>query len=147
MKIVVQRVKEASVAVDNKIINKIKQGFLLLVAVHENDTLKDIEYCAKKVAKLRVFTDDNGLLNLDINQINGEILSISQFTLYGNTKKGNRPSFTSSAKGEKALDYYNKFNELLSTYNINVYPGVFGEYMDINLVNDGPVTIIIDSFD
>ncbi len=145
MRVVVQRVKEASVQVDKKIVSKIEKGFLLLVGIRKDDTLKEIEYVAKKVGKLRIFDDSDGKLNLGIKEIDGEILSISQFTLYGETHKSNRPGFSLAMEYEKANQLYLKFNEILrKEFKINVLPGVFGAHMDVSLINDGPVTIIIE---
>lgn len=145
MKVVVQRVKSASVSIDNKLISTIKEGFLLLVGFTHSDDLKTIEYVARKVAKLRIFSDSHGQLNLDINQVNGQILSISQFTVYGDVKKSNRPSFTDARNYEEALKLYQKFNEILrNDYGLEVKEGEFGSEMDIALVNSGPVTIIIE---
>ena len=146
MKVIVQRVLEASVIVNKKIVNQINNGYLLLVGLKTDDKLKDLEYCARKVAKLRIFSDDAGLMNHDIKKVNGEILSISQFTLYGDIKKQNRPGFSQAMDYESAQEMYSKFNDILrNTYNLEVYAGLFGENMKISLVNDGPVTIIIDS--
>ncbi|MCF7924163.1 MAG: D-tyrosyl-tRNA(Tyr) deacylase [Candidatus Izimaplasma sp.] len=146
MRVLVQRVLRASVIVNGKEYNKINQGYLLFVGLNNQDKLEDLDYCARKVAKLRIFTDDNDLMNLDINKINGEILSISQFTLYGDVKKQNRPGFTDAMEFNKAKLMYKEFNEILKNkYNLKVYDGVFGENMEISLVNDGPVTILIDT--
>ena len=145
MRVVVQRVKEASVTVADELVSKINKGYLLLVGIKNDDTIKEVEYVARKVAKLRIFDDVDGKLNLSINQIQGEILSISQFTLYGDTSKSNRPGFSDAMRYELANEMYQKFNEILrKEYNLNVLPGVFGSHMDIALVNDGPVTIIIE---
>ena len=145
MRVVVQRVKKASVSVDEKVVSKIDKGYLLLVGIRTDDTLKEIEYIARKVSKLRVFDDSEGKLNLSIKDISGEILSISQFTLYGETHKSNRPGFTQAMDYESANKLYLKFNQILNEeYGINVLPGVFGSNMDVMLVNDGPVTIILE---
>ena len=145
MRVIVQRVKEASVTVADKMVFKINKGYLLLVGIKNDDTIKEVEYVARKVAKLRIFDDVDGKLNLSIKQIQGEILSISQFTLYGDTLKSNRPGFSDAMGYELANEMYQKFNEILrKEYNLNVLPGVFGSHMDIALVNDGPVTIIIE---
>lgn len=145
MKIVLQRVKEASVWVDQKQISSIKKGFLLLVAIEKGDTPFDRLWCANKVSKLRVFEDENEKMNLDIHQVNGEILSVSQFTLAGSVEKGNRPSFTLSEEAHLARDYFEAFNQELRKHNINVVTGQFQAMMDVRLVNDGPVTLIIES--
>ena len=145
MRVVVQRVKKASVSVNGKIISKIDKGYLLLVGIKKSDTLKEIEYVAKKIAKLRVFDDSDGKLNLNIKEIEGEILSISQFTLYGETHKSNRPGFSLAMDYESANKLYLEFNQILrDEYKISVLSGIFGSYMDVSLVNDGPVTIIIE---
>ena len=146
MKIIVQRVLKASVIVNNKEINKINNGYLLLVGLKKDDKIDDLEYCARKVAKLRIFSDDNNLMNLDIKKVNGKILSISQFTLYGNIKKQNRPGFSQAMEYNLAKEMYQKFNNILrNNYKLEVLDGVFGENMKISSINDGPVTIIIDS--
>jgi len=145
MKVVIQRVSSASVLVADKIVASIKQGFMILVGVHEEDNYEDIQYLVRKVSNLRVFEDENQKMNRSIKEINGEILSISQFTLYANTKKGNRPSFAQAAVPSLAEELYNKFNKSLQTENISVATGVFGADMQVNLINDGPVTIILDS--
>jgi len=146
MKIVVQRVKEASCTVNSEIISSIKKGFLLLVGFTHEDTIEDVNYLAKKVAMLRVFEDENGKLNESILDKEYEILSISQFTLYGSAKKGNRPSFTDAMEPTKANQLYENLTQILiNDYNITTLQGAFGEHMDINLINDGPVTIILES--
>ena len=146
MKIVIQRVKEASCKVDGKTISKIDNGLLLLVGITTIDTIKEVEYCAKKIANMRIFEDVDGKLNKSILDFNYEILSISQFTIYGDTLKGNRPSFTKAMKAEEANILYEKLTETLQNeYSINTYQGKFGAMMDISLINDGPVTIILES--
>ena len=146
MKVVVQRVKKAKVEVENKIIGKIDQGFLVLVGVTHTDTKKDVDYLAKKVCNLRVFEDENGKMNLSLKDVKGKLLIVSQFTLYGNCKEGNRPSFTQVAKPDIAENLYEYFcKKCEEEYNINVEKGIFGADMQVSLINDGPVTIIIDS--
>jgi len=146
LRVVVQRTKEASVTVNNEVIGKIKQGFLLLVAFTHTDAIEDVEYCARKVSNLRVFEDENQKMNLSIHDVGGSILSISQFTLYGDVSKGNRPSFIESARPEQAIKLYDAFNDILrKKYNLHVETGIFGVEMKVALINDGPVTIIIDS--
>ncbi len=146
MRIVVQRVKSASCVVNHTVISNINKGLLLLVGIHKEDSLDDTKKLARKVASLRIFEDDDHKLNLSIKDVGGEILSISQFTLYGDARKGNRPSFVNAMSGKMALNLYNKFNKILEQeYNINTQIGAFGEHMDISLVNDGPVTIILES--
>jgi len=145
LKVVCQRVKKASVEVKGQVVSSIDQGFLLLVGFQENDGLEQIEYVARKVSRLRVFEDEFGLMNKSIDQVNGKILSISQFTLYGDTSKSNRPSFTKALNYQDANILYLKFNEILrNSYGLEVYEGVFGESMDVSLINQGPVTIIIE---
>ena len=145
MRVIVQRVKEASVSVDNKVISTIKKGYLLLIGLERTDTLKEIEFIAKKVGKLRIFSDKEGKMNQNINQVNGEILSISQFTLYGDTTKSNRPGFSDAMEYNAANQLYLQFNQLLrDEFQLKVLEGVFGEHMEVALVNDGPVTILIE---
>src|SRR5690554_1111930 len=145
MKIVIQRVKEARVEVKKKIIGEIKNGFLLLVGVSQDDKKDDIDYLVRKIINMRIFEDDEGKMNLSLVDKNYDILSISQFTLYADTKKGNRPGFSQAAHPDLANKLYERFNEGLRKENIKVETGAFGEHMDISLINDGPVTIIIDS--
>ena len=149
MRIIIQRVCEASVEVENKLVSSIQKGMLVLLAVEELDTFEDINWLCGKIAKLRVFNDTDGLMNLsvlDVKDINGEILVVSQFTLFASTKKGNRPSFTRSAKPEFAEKMYLSFVlELEKLLSKKVPTGVFGANMKVRLVNDGPVTIVIDS--
>ncbi len=145
MKVVVQRVTEASVTVNHKIVSRINKGFLLLVGLSKTDTIDEIKYVARKIAKLRVFSDVDDKMNLSINDVHGEILSISQFTLYGETHKSNRPSFTEAMSYKLAKPLYETFNDILrNEYGLRVSEGVFGENMDVNLINNGPVTIIIE---
>jgi len=144
MKVVVQRVDNAKVSVCNKIVGKVDKGFMLLVGFTHDDDINDIEYIVKKVVNLRIFDDENGVMNKSILDVNGSILSISQFTLYADTKKGNRPSYVKAMKGELSTVLYDKFNELLRE-KVNVETGIFGSEMKVTLTNDGPVTIIIDS--
>ena len=146
MRIVLQRVKSASVSIDEVVVGKIGQGFLLLVGVGPEDSSDDASYLARKIAGMRIFSDENGKMNLSIDQIGGKILSVSQFTLFADTKKGNRPSFTGAASPEHATNLYEEFNELLRTeYGLTVETGEFGADMQVSLVNDGPVTIILDT--
>ena len=146
MRIVLQRVKSASVSIDDVVVGKINQGFLLLVGVGPEDTSDDASYLARKIAGMRIFSDENGKMNLSIDQIGGKILSVSQFTLFADTKKGNRPSFTGAASPDFATNLYEEFNELLRTeYGLTVETGEFGADMQVRLVNDGPVTIILDT--
>lgn len=145
MKAVIQRVSEASVSIENKT-TSIGKGLLILLGVAENDTQEDITWLAKKIAQLRIFDDENEIPNLSVNDINGEVLLISQFTLMASTKKGNRPSFILAAKPPKAIDLYNDFiKELTPLLQQPLKTGEFGAYMKVALVNEGPFTIIIDS--
>ena len=146
MRIVLQRVKSASVSIEGLVVGEIEQGFLLLVGVGPNDTRDDASYLARKIAGMRIFSDENGKMNLSIDQVGGKILSVSQFTLFADTKKGNRPSFTGAASPEAANKLYEEFNEILRTeYGLIVETGEFGADMQVSLVNDGPVTILLDT--
>lgn len=145
MRVVLQRSKEASVEVDGKTVGQISSGFVLLVGITHEDTEEDAAYLAEKIAGLRVFEDDKGKMNLSILDVNGEILSISQFTLYGDTRKGRRPNFMNAAKPIHAEPLYDRFNELLREKGVHVETGRFGAMMDVKLVNDGPVTLILES--
>ena len=145
MKLVVQRVKQASCSVDNNITGQIDIGYMVLVGIGLDDDFDVVKKMAIKLSKLRVFEDDNGKMNLSIYDVGGKILSISQFTLYANCKEGNRPSFTDAKKGEEAKQYYDYFNTCLKELNIDVETGIFGADMKISLINDGPVTIVLDS--
>ena len=144
MRCVVQRVSSSSVKVDGKVVGSIDLGLNVLVGFTQTDTIKEIEYCVKKILNLRVFDDEQGIMNKSVLDVNGSILSISQFTLYGDVKKGNRPSYIKALGGEKALPLYEKFNELLRS-QIKVETGVFGADMKVSINNDGPCTIIIDT--
>ena len=144
MKIILQKVKKASVSVDNKIVGNIDKGYCLLVGVHKESTEEDARYLAKKIAQARLFEDENDKINLSLKDVGGRILSVSQFTLYADTKKGNRPSFTSAAGAEKANELYEKFNEYLKEEGVTVETGIFQTMMEVNIVNDGPVTIVYE---
>lgn len=146
MKIILQRVKRASVSIDGQLHNAINQGLLLLVGVGPEDGQEDLAYAVRKIANMRIFSDSDGKMNLSVKEVGGEILSISQFTLFAETKKGNRPAFTGAAKPDLASQLYDDFNSLLSQ-EVPVKTGVFGADMQIELVNDGPVTIILDTKD
>ena len=145
MKVVLQRTKKASVTVDNEITGSITHGYLLLVGITHEDTMTDVEYCARKGAELRLFEDDEGKMNRSIHEVGGQILSVSQFTLYADTKKGRRPSFTNAAKPDHAKPLWDAFNETLKGHGLHVETGIFGANMDVALINDGPVTIIVES--
>ena len=145
MKVVLQRAKQASVTVDGVVQGAIDHGYVLLVGLTHTDTEEDVEYVAKKIAGLRLFEDDDGKMNHSIEEVGGAILSISQFTLYGNTKKGRRPSFIDAARPEQAEPLYDYLNEQLRAYGLTVETGVFGAMMEVSLVNDGPVTVIVES--
>ena len=144
MKVVIQRCKYGSVYVDNKLVNEIGQGFVILVGFHTTDTEEDINYIVKKTLNLRVFDDENGVMNKSILDVGGSILSISQFTLYADTKKGNRPSYINAMKGEEAIKLYDKFNTKLREH-IRVEEGIFGADMVVSINNDGPITILLES--
>ena len=143
MKVVVQRVSEASVKVNDKTVGKIDNGYMLLVSFTYNDDETVIDYMINKIIKLRIMDDEVGVMNKNIIDTKGSILSISQFTLYADTKKGNRPSYVKALNGEEAIKLYDLFNEKLSK-NIHVEKGIFGADMKVGLVNDGPVTIILE---
>lgn len=144
MKVILQKVKKASVSVDGKIVGKIDKGYCLLVGVHKESMEADAKYLAKKIVEARLFEDENEKLNLGLKDVNGSILSVSQFTLYADTKKGKRPSFTNAASAEEANELYNKFNEYLREEEIKVETGIFQTMMEVNIINDGPVTIIYE---
>lgn len=144
MKVVIQRALESSVLVDNKLINKIDKGMVILVGVNVEDTSEDVDYLVRKTLNLRIFDDENGVMNKSILDVGGEILSISQFTLQASTKDGNRPSYINAMKGEEAIKLYEGYNKKLNE-KVKTYPGVFGAEMKVNITNDGPITIIIDS--
>ena len=144
MKLVVQRSKESNVLVNNKVVGSISKGLVILVGININDTKKEVEYLANKVLNLRIFDDESGVMNLSVKDINGEILSISQFTLEGDTTKGNRPSYQNAMRGEFSKELYDCFNSLLKEH-LKVETGIFGTEMEVNITNDGPVTIILES--
>ena len=145
MRLVVQRVLNSNCVVDGKVTGQIEQGYMVLVGFGLDDTEEIVEKMANKLSKLRIFDDSEGKINLSINDVNGKILSISQFTLYADCKKGNRPSFANALGGEKAVSLYKYFNECLRGLGLTVEEGIFGADMKISLLNDGPVTIILDS--
>lgn len=143
MKTVVTRVKNASVKVDNKTISEIKNGLLVLVGFTELDNEEKIDYMVKKITNLRIFDDEKGIMNKSVKDVEGEILSVSQFTLYGDTKEGNRPSYIKALNGEQATVLYDLFNKKLNEI-IKTKTGIFGAEMEVESINDGPVTIIIE---
>lgn len=144
MKLVVQRVKNAKVEVEGKIVGEIRKGFLVLIGITHTDTIEVADYLAKKLCNLRVFEDENEKMNLSIKDIEGELLIVSQFTLYADCASGNRPSFTNAAKPEYANQLYEYFMQKCREQDINVQKGVFGAHMEVSLLNDGPVTIMLE---
>jgi len=145
LRAVIQRVSKAAVSIDEQEVGRIDHGLLILLGVHETDTQTDVDYLIKKIAQMRIFEDEQGKMNLSIEDVKGALLSISQFTLFADTKKGNRPSFIAAARPETAIPLYEAFNDGLRQRGITVETGEFGADMAVSLVNDGPVTIIIDS--
>ena len=145
MRIVIQRSKRAEVKIKNEVVGSIEQGLVLLVGIESADTQEDVDYLVRKVAAMRIFSDESDKMNFSVKDVKGDILSISQFTLHADTKKGNRPSFIQAAKPEAASALYELFNEGLRKNDLRVVNGVFGADMEVSLINDGPVTIIIDS--
>ena len=144
MKLVIQRAKEAKVEIEGKINGEIKQGYVVLVGAGHEETKETVDYLVKKLINLRVFTDENDKMNLSIQDIGGELLIISQFTLYADCKKGNRPSFVNAAEPSKAEELYEYFIQECKKTGINVQTGIFGAHMKVSLCNDGPVTIIME---
>ncbi|MEY4384183.1 MAG: hypothetical protein RI995_1725 [Bacteroidota bacterium] len=143
---VIQRVTEATLRIEQAIFSQIGTGFLVLLGIHESDGIEDVNYLAQKISGLRIFSDEEGKMNLDLQQVHGDILLVSQFTLYANTKKGNRPSFIEAARPEKAIPLYEKMIQSLEEkLGKKIQTGQFGADMKISLINDGPVTIMIDS--
>ena len=145
MKIVVQRVKEANVKVDNEIVGKISEGLMLLIGVDEDDDTNDADWLIKKIIDLRIFSDQEGKMNLSVKDISGEILCISQFTLISDYKKGNRPSYIKAAKPEKAITLFEYFKQEIKKSGLKIESGIFGADMKVSLLNDGPVTLVFDS--
>jgi len=145
MKIVVQRVKEANVKVDNEIVGKISEGLMLLIGVDEDDDTNDADWLIKKIIDLRIFSDQEGKMNLSVKDISGEILCISQFTLISDYKKGNRPSYIKAAKPEKAIPLFEYFKQEIKKSGLKIESGIFGADMKVSLLNDGPVTLVFDS--
>lgn len=146
MRVVVQRVKKADVSIEGKIKSQIANGLLILLGIEDNDEDEDIQWLCGKLARLRIFNDENGVMNCALSDVKGELLVVSQFTLHASTKKGNRPSYIRASKPDFAIPMYNKFvHELGKQCNTIVKTGEFGAMMDVSLINDGPVTIIIDT--
>jgi D-aminoacyl-tRNA deacylase len=146
MKAVIQRVRKASVTVEGTIISKIETGLLVFVGIEDADTSEDIQWLSGKIARLRIFEDEKGMMNRSLQEIGGDALVVSQFTLYASTKKGNRPSYSKAAKPDKAIPVYQQFiRQLESDLGKNIGAGVFGATMKVDLLNDGPVTIVIDT--
>lgn len=143
MKLVIQRVQNASVTVNNEVVGKIDKGYMVLVGIGQNDTEKEADYLSQKLINLRVFEDENEKMNLSIKDVKGELLLISQFTLYADCKSGNRPSFSNAANPEKANKLYEYFCNKCSE-NVHIEKGIFGAHMNVNLINDGPVTILLE---
>lgn len=145
MRVLLQRAKDASVTVDGEMTGSIQKGYVLLVGITHEDSEKDADYIAKKIAGLRIYEDEEGKMNRSIDETGGAILSVSQFTLYGNVEKGRRPSFINAARPEHAEPLWNYFNERLQSAGLRVETGRFGAMMDVQLTNDGPVTLLIES--
>ena len=145
MRVVLQRVSEASVSINNAIQGNISHGLLVLVGIEESDTKEDADWLVQKITQMRIFSDEEGKMNLSLKEINGSLLIISQFTLHASTKKGNRPSFIKAARPEQAIPLYEYFIESCKTEIDEVQTGIFGADMKVSLVNDGPVTIVMDS--
>ncbi len=146
MRAVIQRVKESSVVVDGQTIANIGSGMMILLGIEENDGHEDAQWLVAKIARLRIFADNEGVMNLDVQETRGEVLVVSQFTLHASTRKGNRPSYIKAARPETAIPLYEFFIDTLASFiNRPVSKGIFGAMMDVQLINDGPVTIIIDS--
>lgn len=145
LRIVIQRSKKAEVKIGNDSVGSIEQGLVLLVGIESADTQEDVDYLVRKIVTMRIFSDESDKMNLSVQDVKGDILSVSQFTLHAETKKGNRPSFIQAAKPEVAIPLYESFNEGLRKNDLHVVNGVFGADIQVSLINDGPVTIIIDS--
>lgn len=144
MRVVIQRVNQASVKIEEKVVGQINRGLLLLVGLKEGDNSETVKRAASKIAKMRIFADENGKTNLGIKEVNGQILSVSQFTLLANTQKGNRPSFVHAMKPPKSKELWQEFNHSLTQLGLTVKTGEFGADMKVNLENDGPFTIVLD---
>lgn len=144
MKLLIQRVKNASVKVDKEIVGKIEEGLLVFIGITHDDNKEKADFLARKLCNLRIFHDKNGKMNLNVKDVNGDVLIVSQFTLYANCEHGNRPAFVDAAKPEMANELYEYFCKKCQEHLINVQRGVFGAHMEVNLLNDGPVTIILE---
>lgn len=144
MKVLVQRVTSANVKVNNKVVGEINRGILLLVGFTQSDTTKEIDYMVDKVINLRIFDDENGVMNKSLLDTGGSILSVSQFTLYADSSKGRRPSYINALNGDEAIVLYDDFNKKLKEKNVKVETGIFGAYMQVELINDGPITIMLE---
>ncbi|MEH6937092.1 D-aminoacyl-tRNA deacylase [Bacillus sp. JJ664] len=145
MRVLLQRTKDAKVVVDGQVVGQIPKGLLLLVGITHEDTIDDMKYCADKALNLRIFEDGDGKMNLSLKEVEGQVLSVSQFTLYGDTRKGRRPSFTDAAKPDIANELYEQFNAYIREQGFEVQTGIFGADMDVSFTNWGPVTIMIES--
>jgi len=146
MRAVIQRVSKACVMIDNKVHSQINNGLLVLLGIEDADTVEDIEWLSGKIVNLRIFNDENGVMNISVNEINGDILVVSQFTLHASTKKGNRPSYIKASKPDFAIPMYEKFiQQLTKDFGKKIGTGIFGADMKVELLNDGPVTIVIDT--
>lgn len=145
MKVLLQRSKQASVTIDGEVTGAIDKGYVLLVGITHEDTPEDVKYVAKKIAGLRIWEDEEGKMNRDLSEVGGAVLSVSQFTLYGDVSKGRRPSFIQAARPEQAEPLWEQFNEELRALGLHVETGRFGAMMDVSLVNDGPVTLMVES--
>ena len=145
MRVIIQRSLQSNVKVDGKIVGEIEKGRVILVGFTYDDTIEDIKKMVDKIIHLRIFDDDNGVMNRSLLDVGGEVLSVSQFTLYADTKKGRRPSYMKALRGEEAIHLYDQFNLQLKDHNINVSTGIFGADMKVSITNDGPITIALES--
>ncbi len=145
MRVIIQRSLQSNVKVDGKIVGEIEKGLVILVGFTYDDTIEDIKKMVDKIIHLRIFDDDNGVMNRSLLDVGGEVLSVSQFTLYADTKKGRRPSYMKALRGEEAIHLYDQFNLQLKDHNINVSTGIFGANMKVSITNDGPITIALES--
>lgn len=145
MRVIIQRSLQSNVKVDGKIVGEIEKGLVILVGFTYDDTIEDIKKMVDKIIHLRIFDDDNGVMNRSLLDVGGEVLSVSQFTLYADTKKGRRPSYMKALRGEEAIHLYDQFNLQLKNHNINVSTGIFGADMKVSITNDGPITIALES--